>query len=55
MEKGWGVGTSSCRRGRAGERRYGMWNIQRVDQDGGKDWTIKKYLKNKKERKKEKL
>jgi hypothetical protein len=25
-------------------RRYGMWNSQRVDWDGGKIWTIKKRL-----------
>jgi hypothetical protein len=24
-------------------RRYRMWNIQRVDQEGNKDWTVKKY------------
>jgi hypothetical protein len=38
---GWGlgVGTSLGRQGTW--RRYGMWNSQRVDQDGNKVWSIK--------------
>ena len=24
------------------ERVYGMWNSQRADQEGDKDWTVKK-------------
>jgi hypothetical protein len=24
-----------------GHGRYGMWNSQRVDQEGDKDWTVK--------------
>jgi hypothetical protein len=26
-------------------RRYGMWNSQRADWEGAKDWTIKKIKK----------
>jgi hypothetical protein len=25
-----------------GKRRYGMWNSQRVDWEGGKIWSVKK-------------
>jgi hypothetical protein len=25
-----------------GRRRYGMWNSQRVDQEGDKIWTVKR-------------
>jgi hypothetical protein len=32
------VGTSSWRQG----RRYGMWNSQRIDQEGDKTWSVKK-------------
>jgi hypothetical protein len=28
----------------AGERRFGMWNHQKVDQDGDKIWTVKVRL-----------
>jgi hypothetical protein len=47
------MGTSSWRQGwgwKGVGRRYGMWNSQRVDQEGDKIWSIKKLLnKNKKQ------
>jgi hypothetical protein len=31
-------------------RRYGMWNSQRVDQEGNKIWSVKKKKKKKKKK-----
>ena len=48
LEKVWwggvGIGTSSWRHG-AGHR-YGIWNSQKVDQEGNNIWSEKKLLKN---------